>query len=299
MLPTFLGLGAPKCATTWLFQCLQAHPEVYVADVKETNFFIFDTIEGRLDEYRTHFEAAANEQAVGEISVSYWYSKVAPARVYKYLPDCRLFVSLRNPVEQIYSLYWHRQRQNFHRWDLDLAKNVDSFEAALDVFSEELVEPCRHYRNIRRWLDYFPPSQLLVLLLDDIKDDPANQISRLYSHIGVDSSFEPDLTDVEGRQARQGTSPRGPMIERSRQILYHFLVRYAYQPLKQVVGQYTADRIKETLGIRRLMEKGFRRQGYPEMAPSTRRRLEERFENEIRSLSSLLGRDLSHWTADE
>jgi hypothetical protein len=296
MLPTFIGLGAPKCATTWLFQCLDAHPEVFVADVKETNFFVYNNIDERLDEYTAHFEDMADEDAVGELSVSYIYSDVAPKRVRRHVPDARLFVSLRNPIDQVYSLYWHRQRQNFHQWHLESALEVDSFEKALDVFTEDLLDPCRHYQNIQRWLQYFDRSQLHVLLLDDIKEDAGREVAKLYEHIGVDPSFRPDSMQNTGRSARRGTSPRGPLIERTRQILYYVLVRYAYQPLKQVIGQYTADRLKETLKLRQVMEHLFRQDGYPEMDPAVRARLREEFEDEIHDLASLLGRDLSHWT---
>jgi hypothetical protein len=295
-LPTFIGLGAPKCATTWLFHCLDAHPEVFVADVKETNFFVFDTIDGRLDEYTAHFEDVSDEDAVGELSVSYIYSDVAPQRVHRHVPDARLFASLRNPIDQVYSLYWHRQRQNFHQWHLEPALEIDSFEKALDVFGDKLLDPCRHYSNLQRWLQHFDRSQLRVLLLDDIKEDAGREIAKLYEHTGVDPSFRPDSMQDTGRSARRGTSPRGPLIERARQVLYHVLTRYAYHPLKRAIGQYTADRIKETLRLRQVMERLFRRDGYPEMDPDVRARLRSEFEDEIRGLESLLDRDLSHWT---
>lgn len=295
MLPTFIGIGAPKCATTWLHNCLDAHPDVFMADVKETNFFVFDTIEGRLEEYTAHYEDASGEEAVGELSVSYIYSKMAPRRVYRLIPDAKLFVSLRNPIDQAYSLYWHRQRQNFHRWDLKSALEVDSFKKAIKVFTDELLDPCRHHRNIQRWLQYFNQSQLHVLLLDDIKEDADQEVAKLYEHIGVDPSFRPNSMQDTGRSARRGTSPRGPLIERTRQVLYHVLTRYAYHPLKRAIGQYTADRVKEMLRLRQMMEHFFRQDGYPEMDSDIRSRLQEEFKDEIRSLELLLDRDLSHW----
>lgn len=294
MLPTFIGLGAPKCATTWLFNCLDAHPDVFVADVKETNFFVYDNIDERLDEYTAHFEEARTD-AIGEVSVSYIYSDIAPERIEHYIPNAHLFVSLRNPIDQVYSLYWHRQRQNFHQWHLEPALEIDSFEEALDVFGDKLLDPCRHHSNLQRWLQHFDRSQLHVLLLDDIKENAEREVAQLYDHIGVDPSFRPDSMRSTGRSARRGTSPRGPLIERTRQVLYHVLTRYAYHPLKRAIGQYTADRVKEKLRLRQVMEYLFRQDGYPEMDPAIRSRLQNKFEDEIRGLESLLGRDLSHW----
>ncbi len=296
MLPTFLGIGAPKCATTWLYNCLEAHPEVFMSDVKETNFFVFDTIDGRLDEYTAHFEDAAGAQAVGEISVSYISSDVAPRRAHTHVPDARLVASLRNPIDQTYSYYWHLQRQNFHGWDLQRVNQIQSFEDALNVIPDQLLTPGFHYRNLQRWLQYFDRSQLHVLLLDDIKDDVERELSRLYDHIGVEPTFRPPSVRDDGRSARSGTSPRGPLVERARQFLYYGINRYVYHPLKRTIGQYQADRLKEGLHLRQTMEWLFRKDGYPDMDPSTRARLREVFREDTQKLASFLDRDLGHWT---
>ena len=296
MLPTFLGLGAPKCATTWLYNCLKAHPEVFVSDVKETNFFVFDTIDGRLDEYTAHFEGAGDAKAVGEISVSYISSDVAPRRAQAHVPEAQLFASLRNPIDQTYSYYWHLQRQNFHGWDLERVHRIQSFEDALELIPEQLLEPGFHYRNLQRWLEYFNRSQLHVLLLDDIKDDAGRELARLYEHLGVDPTFRPPSMREDGGSARRGTSPRGPLVERTRQLLYYGINRCLYHPLKRAIGQYRADQLKEFLHLRQIMERLFRKEGYPDMEPETRERLRGVFEEDIQKLASLLNRDLSHWT---
>ena len=65
MLPSFIGLGAPKSATTWLYHCLREHPEIFVADSKEVMFFDYGNISGRLPTYEEHFSQAGNAKAVG------------------------------------------------------------------------------------------------------------------------------------------------------------------------------------------------------------------------------------------
>ena len=296
ILPTFLGIGAPKCATTWLYNCLDAHPEIFVSDVKETNFFVFDTIDGRLDEYTAHFEEAFGARAVGEVSVSYISSNVAPRRAHTHIPDAQLFASLRNPIDQTYSYYWHLQRQNFHGWDLERANQIQSFEDAFEHIPNQLLEPGLHYRNLQRWLQYFDRSQLHVLLLDDVKEDAGCELARLYEHLGVDPTFRPSSMRTGDQSARRGTSPRGPLVERVRQLLYYGINRCLYHPLKRAIGQYRADRLKEALRLRQIMEQLFRKDGYPDMNPDTRDRLKEVFEDDIQKLEDFLDRDLSHWT---
>ncbi|PON15180.1 hypothetical protein C2W62_25225 [Candidatus Entotheonella serta] len=55
MRPTFIGIGAPKAGTTWLYHCLREHPDVFMGAVKETRFFDYGTIDGRMAEYYAHF----------------------------------------------------------------------------------------------------------------------------------------------------------------------------------------------------------------------------------------------------
>ncbi len=39
MLPTFLGIGAPKSGTSWLHDVLASHPDVWKAQRREVHFF--------------------------------------------------------------------------------------------------------------------------------------------------------------------------------------------------------------------------------------------------------------------
>ncbi len=47
MLPTvdFLGIGAQRAGTTWLYRCLQRHPQLYLPGTKELHYF--DRLTGR------------------------------------------------------------------------------------------------------------------------------------------------------------------------------------------------------------------------------------------------------------
>lgn len=267
-----------------------------MSSVKETNFFVSDTIEGRMAEYAAHFEGGSEAKAVGEVSVWYIHSDVAPEQAHLCLPDAKLFASLRNPIDQTYSYYWHLQRQNFQGWWLERVDQIDSFEDALDVIPEKLLRPGFHYRNLQRWLQYYDRSQLHILLVDDIKEDAGRELARLYDHIGVDPTFRPEAMRETGQSARSGTAPRGPFIERIRQLLYVGLNRYLYHPLKRAIGPHSADRIKETLRLRQIMERLFRKEGYPDMSPDTRDQLREVFEDDIQKLEGFLDRDLDHWT---
>ena len=270
---------------------------MYVPEVKELAFFNSENGEKSIERYKSHFKGRSDEKAFGEISVKYICSDDAPYRAYSHLPNVKLFASLRNPVDLTYSYYWHLQRQNFQGWRLELVERIESFEDAIEEIPEKLLAPGFHYRNLRRWLQYYDRSQLHVILFDDIKKEPEKVLSRLYEHLGVDPTFRPDSMKKTGHSARRGTSPRGPIVERVRQFLYMSLNRHIYHPLKRAIGPHMADRIKEALHLRHVMERFFREEGYPEMKPETREQLYETYGEDIQKLESLLDRDLSHWTS--
>ena len=294
MLPNFIGIGAYKSGTTWLFKCLEDHPDIFVAEVKETNFFAYyDPIDDRINDYEEHFKGSEKFKAIGEISNMYLSSEVAPQRIKKFIPDVKLFVSLRNPVDQVYSHYWHLNKQNFHKGrSVDLPKN---FEDALKKYENLLLDNAKYSKHLSNWLKYFNKDQLTIIFYDDIVKNPERVISSLYSYVDVDSSFIPQSLSVRGYSVRSGRSPRKQYLEPIRKCLYNFLNLKVYYPLKQIVGVKNAGILKEKLRARYFYESLFFKEGYPKIKASTHSRLIEYFSDDIKDLEKLTGRDLSHW----
>ena len=292
-LPNFIGIGAPKSGTTWLFRCLQEHPDIFVAAVKETNFFDYETITGRLPEYAAHFTCADRGQAVGEISTRYFISRHAPQRIKTHLPTVRLLVTLRHPVEQIYSHYWHLRRQNFHQQS---SRNLPRcFEEALDIYEARLFEPALYAKHLKRWLYHFNPSQLLVLLYDDIRDRPQEVLRQVYSYLGVNTAFVPPSLGDNGVRVRRGASPRNALLGHLYTVFYDRMNRPLYHRCNQLIGSRRMSALKDHVPMHHLLEQFFLRPGYPAMHPETRASLQARLTTDIQQLERLTKRDLSHW----
>ncbi len=302
MTPTFIGIGAPKAGTTWLFRCLQEHPAVFMTPMKETDFFASYNYEERplgaddLRRYASYFAGGEHAGAVGEITVRYLTDPEVPARVHEHLPEVQLVVSLRNPVEQVYSHYWHLNRQNFHQWYAAPSDGRLTFEQALAKYPDKLTEPAFYHAHLQRWLAHFPREKLHVILYDDIVDAPGRVLTDLYAFLGVDPAFQPaEEEQSDGTQVRQGTSPRHPALHQVYLRTYAWLSRSVYVPLKKAVGVDRATRVAQALRVREVMETVFRRKGYPTMKPATRRALQAEFREDVEQLQTLVGRDLSAW----
>ena len=292
-LPNFIGIGAPKSGTTWLAKCLGEHPDIFMAPVKETEFWKFADAEVRLADYAAHFKGAQNERAIGEFSVRYLSFPGVPERLKSALPNVRLLASLRNPIDQVYSNYWHLQRQNFNLHDSSQVPR--SIEKALEKHRDFLCAPARYADHLSRWLSQFPRQQLKIILFDEIESRPAEVLRSLYGFLGVDPTFEPPSLAETGTDVRRGTSPRTPTAARWHSKIYGALVQNVYTPMKRRLGTRRAAQIKEALQVRPLMERLFMRKGYPPMSAETRALLAKEFEPEIEKLEKLTGLDLGGW----
>ncbi len=297
MLPNFIGLGAPKSATTWLYHCLREHPEIFVADSKEVMFFDYGDIKGRLTTYEKHFDRAGDAKAVGEFSTRYLASTRAPARIRKLIPEAKLIVSLRRPADQIYSHYWHLRRQNFH--GLDVSSDVPSFQQALRDMEDQLLNPAFYYRNLSNWLEYFDQSRIHIIIYDDIQSSPGKVIRDLYSFLEVDKNFVPSALFPSRFQMRKGRVSGTESKERMQRHIYAILAKYIYKPLKILLGVQRADKLKAMLRVREGMDFFFHDAEYPSLSSEVQTNLSRRFDSDVRELSKLLGRQLSHWLSEE
>src|ERR1043166_6011740 len=103
ILPNYIGIGVPKAGTTWLAKCLGDHPEVFMAAVKEVDFFKYPDFTEKIPLYASHFAGSEGCKAIGEFTVRYFALPGVPQRVRQLLPNARLLLCLRNPVDQVVS----------------------------------------------------------------------------------------------------------------------------------------------------------------------------------------------------
>ena len=298
-LPDWLGLGAPKTATTFLAACLREHPSLYVPEVKEPHYFSFTIEEGQtLDDYASYFEDASAEQLAGEFSVSYLEHREAPTRVKAAIPEVKLIASVREPVSLLYSWYWQAKRQNF--WQMERNEWDLSFEDAIERY-DQLLRAVRMGSSLERWLGLFPREQIHILVQDDIKADQANEVRRLYEFLGVDPTFTPDAFRAQstGKAVHGGVSPKAGAVGWAYGTLYRAAVVGGVRPLRKLLGERGAKDLLARLRVRDIARKVFFKRGYPPMDEATHRRLTNQLRPEVEKLESILGRDLSTWKAAE
>jgi len=208
-LPNFMIIGAGKSGTTSLYEYLKEHPEVYMSPVKETNFFAVEgetLVDAKADPnqmnhypwsitdraaYEDLFKDVKGEKAIGEVSPMYLYTPEAARKIKATIPNVKLVVILRNPIDRLYSRYLHLAREN--------RLPSHDFSDALDKNSiwwkrNDLVQEGLYFKHLSIYFELFDQSQLKVFTYDELRKNPKKVIAELYDFIGVDATFQPDMS---------------------------------------------------------------------------------------------------------
>lgn len=287
VLPNFLIVGTPKAGTTAIYHYLNQHPEIYLSPHKEPHLFSF--IGERqphwgiqtLNEYEQLFDGVTIEKAIGEASTWYLYSQTAAEQIKQYIPDAKIIIMLRNPIERAYSSWAFRVQCG---WE-----SITDFQQALAVEKKRIAQKYEwdfHYlqvgfyaRQIKRYLELFTKEQIHICLYDDFKNNPVKEISAIFDFLKVNPDFIPD-TDCKHNIT---TVPKNHLI--------HSLFK---------TNSQIKDKIKIMLptNLRNTLVNRFKQNNYlqlPPLSSKIRREYNFYYQEDILKTALLINRDISHW----
>ena len=231
--------------------------------------------------YRSLFQEVSQEKAIGEASVPYLYFPQAAVQIKKYLPDVRMIVILRNPIERLYSHYL-MVREKYLLEPLALAQAIAQEKERIRNhwgWDWHYVSMGLYYNQLKLYLDLFSREQIKVFLYEDFCLEPVGVVQQICQHINVDDTFVPNI------------SKRNKVSYASRS---HQLNRILNSP----------NRIRSSL-LRLLPKKASQRVLFygnrwnsipvPPMDNELQERLKAIFREDIIKLQDLVSRDLSAW----
>jgi hypothetical protein len=278
-LPNFLVIGAMKAGTTSLYHYLRDHPQVFMPDTKEVNFFnpLRNWRRG-VSWYEEQFRAAPTEAlAIGEASTSYtkypWVTGV-PERISSVLGEVRLIYVLRDPVERMRSQYLHH------------VATGQEWRPIEQAFREEPM-----YLNISRYafqLDQYEPfiqrDRILVIDSRDLRDDRLPTLRGVFAFLGVEPGWVPRSVDREfltsaGRRMKPSSLRALRRIPRIRTI-----ATYVPEPMKTMKHRLTGGLATQELDV----ERG-------RISEALRDELERSLRPDVTQLRRFLGRDFDGW----
>ena len=182
--PNFLIIGAPKCGTTSLCAILRQHPDIFMPECKEPDFFSRDEVFARgQDWYGSLFAGVQSEAAISEASPSYCMVESfprAPERIASFLPEAKIIYIVRHPLERMETA-WAQFLHSGHPVSRSFTKAVREYLLFL--------EQSRYWQTIAAYRKQFPDDRLLVVDFEDLRSDAASAAAECFRFLGVDPDF--------------------------------------------------------------------------------------------------------------
>lgn len=281
--PNFFIAGAARSGTTSLYTYLKQHPQVYLSPIKEPHYFAQITPSpaqrhvvhpiNRKESYLHLFRGAGGAVAIGEASPSYLWEPQAPARIQAQIPEARILLLLRDPVERAYSHYLMDVREGQETLPFEEALQRDWVRPNKGWGVSRLYVELGFYApGVERFLRLFGPERVKVLFFEDLVQRPEVLLKEVQEFLGLNV-----LPLQAGEPQNAYRAPRGPLAQK---ILGTPWIRQ----LTLLVPP----------GIRHpLKERFFLQQGpKPAMSREARRWLQSLYAPDLARLEELLGRKL-------
>ena len=229
-LPNFLVIGAMKAGTTSLYEYLRHHPQVFMPETKEVNFFnpLRNWRRG-VEWYEQHFSAAGPEAvAVGEASTSYtkfpWIDGV-PERIASVLGSgVRLIYVVRDPVDRMRSQYLHHTITGQERRPIERALVED----------EMYLNVSRYAMQLDRYRPYVGDDRVLIVDSRDLRHRRPDALRRIFGFLEIDPEWVAPTMHQEFLRS-DDRRMKAPALRRIRRIPHiRTIATYVPEPLKRV-----------------------------------------------------------------
>lgn len=280
-LPNFFIIGAAKSGTSSLFEYLCRHPEIYIPEIKEPQYFSKPSVYNKGEEwYKKLFDSARENQICGDASTTYsrWPHTLDSSKlIARSVPDANFIYIMRHPIERAYSHYAHHMRLGV----------TMTFEESLK--KDDIYIDCSIYmRQIERYLRFFPRERFHFCFQTELKDTPGKLLEGIISFLGVENI---DLTNAGIVKRNVGGSDyfiRSKTTRKLRKI-----------PLISSIADRMPNGLKD--GMYTLLKRSFIGRQFetqyqvPPMTPETRKTLLKLFEKPNRELEAFLGVKLDSW----
>ncbi len=201
----FIVIGAQKAGTTTVWQLLRDHPQLWLPETKEAPFFSHTEVYERgWQEYLARLQAPAGSELLrGTVTPHYthgWHdadTRTVAARIAKQLPDVRLVVLLREPVERARSQHAmavaRGREQRGAGAALSELLRPDALRAARarpDDTNSYVVQG-EYGRILGDYLGFFERDALHIEQSASLAREPVQTVQRILRFLGVWSDFEP------------------------------------------------------------------------------------------------------------
>jgi hypothetical protein len=301
--PNLFIVGAPKCGTTSLHYYLSQHPEIFMSNPKEPRYFCTDLHEEvdsfnndinnffkyrNKDDYLNIFNKVNDQKIIGESSVHYLFSKIAPLKIKKEINNPKIIISLRDPIKFMQSLHSQMLGTNENIKDLNEALNAENerikgknIPSTATCPSFLYYKKMAHFSNfINYYFSIFDKKDIKIILLDDIRDKPQETYKEILEFLEVnDTGFIPQF------------EIKNPNIKPRFKFLNNLLKTPNSSNIKKIYQKIISKKYRKKIFFF-IKKRNGRIKSRSTIDTKLELELKKEFKSEVEKLSEIIGRDL-------
>jgi hypothetical protein len=252
-LPDFVVAGVARAGTTTLYDLLKKNSQIFLPNIKETNFFSDANSKNKEDyiipkddkfyhtklltewqDYKRLYANAGRHQLKGDISPSYMWDVKSAERIKARNKDAKIIISLRSPVDRALSHYkmnfyigFEKEKQVLKA----LNKPYDGYWGGGNCY----LKCSYYYELIKAYYEHFDKDQILILIYEDWISDQSAALKSISDFLGIDY-LEGDIDISEHKNEVHSL--------KNRRLLNLLRSQKAKKVVKKLLDEETINRIK-------------------------------------------------------
>ena len=175
--PDFIGVGSPRCGTTWFSHVLDQHPQIYLdPQFKEIHYFDNNYHRGHAW-YARFFEDAEPDQVAGEFTPAYMVDEGNLDHIADAVPDAKLVLIIRDPVKRAFSHYMQRKRYQ---------RQMPNFQTIIESNEKRILDFGLYGEQLQAIYARFPEKQVFVIHFEELVAKPEPILEMLQKFLEIE-----------------------------------------------------------------------------------------------------------------
>ncbi len=222
--PNFIIVGVPKGGTTSLYEYLNQQPKVFMSKVKEPGYFrsfvppgVFPLPITSEEKYLKLFRNVKDEIVIGEASSVYLADPGTPKLIHDAIPDCKIIIMLRDPIERTHSSYFQLVRSGFENQSFSEAIRRDYEKLQKGVWGSPLVRSSFYSEKVERYLNTFGSKNVKIIISEEFFKDVKRTVQDVLKFLGIN-----DFHDFDDSSKNFFQETKSPIIQ---QLIKNKIIR--------------------------------------------------------------------------
>jgi hypothetical protein len=291
MIPSFFIVGAMRSGTTSFYRYLAEHPKIFMCKYKEPAYFsqfpgskntnglwsIHGDEEGvevvnlTKEQYSRLFDDVKDEIAIGEASVQYLLDPTSPMKIKNEVPNAKIIIILRNPIERAFSHYLGGERKIIKLFSEVIENDSKNFNIEKPNIKNVLVWGL-YSKQVERYFRIFGKENVRVFIYEEIFPDKIREsIKEILELVGITGSIH----KFDEKKYQGYYTPRAEKILKS---------SLCKKIAKAIIPKKILDSIYEKVRSKN--------EDKPSILEDDKKNLENFFREDIKKLEIILGKKL-------